>query len=130
MIYIEVKTRQSFIYFSKTITPKGVLHILFDLGDSPFPLSQYDQLTRVVSPDVLEDLMPRIADIDLRTNVSCIFWLSLFLIIATYIQFLEEHFLIKFFLFMVRIQYFCAYGNFRGVLLLALFPILLEDELT
>ncbi|KAK6041742.1 hypothetical protein COOONC_20753, partial [Cooperia oncophora] len=39
-------------------------------SDVPFPLTQYDKLTELVSSDVLDDIMPMIADIDVKTKTE------------------------------------------------------------
>ncbi|KHJ75303.1 hypothetical protein OESDEN_25081, partial [Oesophagostomum dentatum] len=37
-------------------------------SDVPFPLTQYDKITELVSSEVLDDIMPLIADIDVKNK--------------------------------------------------------------
>ncbi|KAK6737521.1 hypothetical protein RB195_019932 [Necator americanus] len=39
-------------------------------SDVPFPLAQYDKITELVSSEVLDDIMPLIADIDVKNKVE------------------------------------------------------------
>ncbi|VDM80271.1 unnamed protein product, partial [Strongylus vulgaris] len=39
-------------------------------SDVPFPLAQYDKITELVSSEVLDDIMPLIADIDVKNKVD------------------------------------------------------------
>ncbi|PIO69565.1 hypothetical protein TELCIR_08607 [Teladorsagia circumcincta] len=39
-------------------------------SDVPFPLTQYEKLAELVSSDVLDDIMPMIADIDVKTKAE------------------------------------------------------------